>query len=239
MTTTTIQTQIGTTAATATERPLTLGIGLAGRVMVTWAVAGGVLAGGFLVGALTLAGRLSAADLFLTSTGLYLVGAALGALHGAVLGFLGRDAGVGRRQAAAALGLALAYTVPALAVAWVVTGWIAMTTLALYGGGTAALVFTGAAWLVGAALVAKAAVTGYRALRNGYARWQERVAGTLVVTGGFAALVATLLNTHVWGTPYRMPASTLVLLALTITLWVVGPLATVGLRRRAAVGRRA
>ena len=54
------------------------GIGLHGRVAVTWAAAGGILLGGVLVAVMTLAGRLSGHGLFFTVSGLFVIGAVLG-----------------------------------------------------------------------------------------------------------------------------------------------------------------
>jgi len=67
---------------------------------------------------MTLAGRLSGNAIFATATALFVVGAALGLVHGAVLGFFGRPAAVTPREAGRDLGRAGLYAVPALAVAW-------------------------------------------------------------------------------------------------------------------------
>ena len=127
---------------TRTGAEITRGIGLSGRVMVSATVAGGVLVGGFLVAAMTLAGKLSGNALLLTSGGLYLIGSLLGLVHGAALGFLGRGE-TSVRRVVGQLGMAALYTVPLLAIGFIVTGWIAMTTTALYVGKVAGLAFVG------------------------------------------------------------------------------------------------
>jgi hypothetical protein len=54
-------------------------LGLPGGVTVAFTMAGGVLLGGILVALMTLSGQLSGHGLFMTSTGLFVVGAAIGA----------------------------------------------------------------------------------------------------------------------------------------------------------------
>ena len=148
------------TATTQDQKALARGIGLPGRVAVSWATAGGMLTGGFLVAAMTLAGRLSGSGLLMTSAGLFVIGALLGFAHGGVLGVLGRPDHLSLQDALKGVALAAVYAVPAAAVGWIVAGWTAMTVVALYMERTAALVAVGAAWLVGALLVAVAARQG-------------------------------------------------------------------------------
>ncbi|HKJ92273.1 MAG TPA: hypothetical protein VJ957_03845, partial [Longimicrobiales bacterium] len=52
-----------------TGRVLARGVGRAGKIAISWSVAGGLLLGGFLVAGMTLAGRLSGNALLLTSSG--------------------------------------------------------------------------------------------------------------------------------------------------------------------------
>lgn len=214
-----------------TTETLPRGIGLPGRVAVTWALAGGLLVGGFLVAAMTLAGQLSGSGLLVTASGLFLIGAALGFAHGGALGYLGRPEGLERRRAMVGLGLAAVYTLPALAVGLVVSGWIAMTVVALYTGKTLALVAVGAAWLVGLGLVGVAAAEGWEALRNAWARWPQRRVGTALVAGSFGALLVLFLvaRPEVWWLGVRVTEVGAVLLAAFVTIWAVGPMVTVGL----------
>ena len=222
-----------TTNAALPQQTKTLGrgIGLPGRVAVTWALAGGLLVGGFLVAAMTLAGRLSGSGLLVTSSGLFLIGAALGFTHGAVLGFMGRPADMNAERATKALGLAAVYTLPALAVGLIVAGWISMTSVALYMQKTAALVAVAVAWLVGLGIVAWAGRCGTTCLRNGYARWPHRRQGTLITAASFAALLVLFLvaRPEVWWLGMRVTEVGAVLLAALVTVWVVGPATTLGL----------
>lgn len=214
------------------------GIGTTGRTAVTWAVAGGVGLGGFVVGLMTLGGRLSGNGLLVTCMALFIIGSALGFLHGAVLGYMGRPTDVSRRKALSALGLAALYTIPALAVAFLVAGWMAMTPIAIYTGKIAALVGCILAWLVGVVLLAVAAVNGVRALRQAYAGWAEHRYGTVLCAGSFAALLILFLAERpvIWGINLRVTEVGAVLLALSVTLWLVGPLVTLALSQIKKVG---
>lgn len=208
------------------------GLGATGRLALWWAVGGGILLGGFAVAAMTLAGRLSGSGLFLTVGSLFLVGALLGYVHGAALGFLGRPEAESTRAAARSLMKAGLYAIPALAVAWVVAGWIGMTVVGLYVEELPVYVIVGLAWIAGAAVVGIAGWRGVEALRRAYARWAERRAGTLLVAATYAALLVTFLadRPELWGLDLTVTGTGAVLLATGVTLWVAGPLITMALR---------
>lgn len=208
------------------------GIGLHGRVAVTWAATGGILLGGVLVALMTMSGRLSGFGLFMTVSGLFVIGAVLGLAHGMVLGFFGRPDGTDRRRAMNDLGLAVLYAIPALAVAWLVTIWIGMTMPAVMLGRALALAGVGLAWIAGVAFIANAAVLGWQAARNAYARWPERVPGTALVAAAFAGLLVLFLadQPEIWGLRMRVTETGAVLLAAAITFWVAGPALTLALR---------
>lgn len=213
-------------------RELTRGIGRAGRTAVLGAVAGGVALGGFAVAGMSLGGRISGSGLLLSATALFLVGAVLGFVHGGVLGFFGREDGVDGHIAVRSLAKAALYAIPALAVAWVVAGWIALTVVARFTGEIAPMVGVGLGWLAGGALVAWAASTGWQALRKAYARWPSARAGTFLVAATFAALMVVFQADHpeVWWLDVELNAVGAVLAASAATLWIVGPLVTLALR---------
>jgi len=208
-----------------------MNVGLPGRVAITFSVAGGILVGGFLVAAMTLAGRLSGNALLLTSGALYVLGAALGLLHGVALGYLGRGE-LTPRQAATRLGLAALYAVPVLAMGFIVTGWIAMTTVSLYVGKVVAYVGVGLGWLAGLALVAAAVRYGWQALRNAFRSWEHAPVGTALVSAIFAALLVVFLADRpmIWGLHFRVTEVGAVLLALFAALWVGLPVVTIALK---------
>jgi hypothetical protein len=212
-------------------RPLTLGLGSVGKLAVSWAVGGGILVGGVLVAAMTLAGQLSGFGLLLTATGLFAVGGVLGFIHGGLLGWLGRPATESHRDALGSLGMGVVYAVPALLVSWLVAGWIAMTSVALYTGKIAGLIGCGLAWLVGAALLVVAAEQGWSALRRLYAGWANARVATLLIGAMYGGLLAVFVaeRPQLWGLPVQVTPVGAVLLATAVTLWLAGPAVAVAL----------
>lgn len=207
-------------------------IGLHGRVMVLLGMAGGVAIGGVLVAYLTLNGRLSAHALFMNATGLFIIGAFLGLIHGLALGYLGRPAGVAPRQARGDLGRAALFVIPGLAVAWLATIWVAMTLVAAYTGRMGALIAVSLGWVAAGIILAAAALHALKALKNAYARWPERQAGTVLTAASFAALLMTFLahRPEIWGLRLRFTENGAILLAAVLAVWVAGPLLTLTLR---------
>jgi hypothetical protein len=209
-------------------------VGLMGRVIVTWTVAGGLLVGGFLVAAMTLAGKLSGSGLMLAAGSLYVIGGVLGFGHGAVLSFFGRPADMTAREALGRFGMAALYAIPALIVGFLAAGWIAMSAVVLYIGRPLPMAGAAIGWLVGLSLVFAAVVNGWTALRNAYARWPERQLGTLLVAATFTALLVLFLSDRpeLWGLRVRVTEVGAVLLAAVGAFWIAGPAVTVALRLR-------
>jgi hypothetical protein len=207
-------------------------IGLHGRVAVLSGMAGGVALGGVLVAYLTLNGRLSAHALFMNATGLFLIGAILGLIHGVVLGYLGRPTAVTPRQVRGDMGRAALFAVPGLAVAWLATIWVAMTLVAAYTGRIGALIAVSLGWVAAGIILAVAALHAFKALKNAYARWPERRAGTLLTAASFAALLLIFLanRPEIWGLRLRFTENGAVLLAAFLAVWVAGPMVTLALR---------
>lgn len=216
------------------------GIGLHGWVTVMWSTAGGIVLGGLLVALMTLSGQLSGHGLFMTSSGLFVIGALLGMAHGVMLGFLGRPEGVARQRAARDVGMGAVYATVALPFAWVVAMWIALSMPAAYTGRLPALMGVGAGWVAGSFVLAVAGVAGWRALRNAWARWPERQVGTVLVGATFASLLVLFLmdRPEIWGLRLRVTETGAVLLALAGTFWVAGPIITLALRMLARLPGR-
>jgi len=200
-------------------------------------MAGGVTLGGVLVAAMTLSGRLSGHAIFATATALFIVGAFIGLVHGAVLGFFGRPAGVTPRQAMADLGRAALYAIPGVSVAWLAAIWVAMTLISFYTGRVGALAGAAVGWVAAGTILAVTAVQAVRALRNAYARWPERRAGTLLAAASFAALLLLFVadRPEIWGVRLRLTETGAVLLAAFLAVWVAGPVVTVALRMARSV----
>ncbi|NIP78921.1 MAG: hypothetical protein GWM90_06870, partial [Gemmatimonadetes bacterium] len=129
------------------------------------------------------------------------------------------------------LAMGAAYAIPALLVAWLVAGWIGMTSIALYAGKAPPIIGCGISWLVGFGLVALAAENGWGALRTAYAGWSNARVATLMVAALFGGLLAVFLaeQPQLWGLRLRVTPVGAVLLALAATLWLAGPMVTVAL----------
>lgn len=207
-------------------------IGLHGRLAVLSAMAGGLILGGVLVAAMTLTGRLSGHAIFATATALFLAGSLVGLVHGVALAFAGRPAGITLRQARGDMGRAALYLVPGMAVAWLVTIWVAMTLIALYTGRMGPLVAAGLGWVAAGTILTVTAVHAVRAMANAYARWPERRAGTVLTGAAFAAFLVLFLadRPEIWGIRLRLTEVGAVGLAALLAVWVAGPLVTVSLR---------
>jgi hypothetical protein len=208
------------------------GIGLHGWGMIAWSAAGGIGLGGLLVALMTLGGRLSGFGLFMTASGLFLVGAVIGLVHAFALGYFGRPAGTSPREAAGDLARGAVYALVALPFAWIVAMWIALSMPAVYMARLPALVGVGLGWAAGTTVVAMAAVAGWRMLRNAYARWPERRLGTVLVGATFASLLVLFLmdRPEIWGLHLRVTETGAVLLAAMATLWLGGPMITLALQ---------
>lgn len=200
-------------------------MGFPGRVAVSWAMASGLLAGGVLLAILTLMDRMSAFGIFLTSTALFLGGGLFGFIHGAVLGWMGREETMDGDAARHSLGLAAMYLIPGLGFAWVVSSLISQTVAAQFTGNTVALAGVGVAWIAGAVICLWAARVGLRAFTNALARWEDTFTGLTLVAFTFLALLALFLTERpeLWGTQLQVGAVGAVLLAGFATTWISGP----------------
>lgn len=212
-------------AGRATGRDVPRDMGFPGRVAVSWAMASGVLAGGVLLAVLTLMDRMSAFGIFLTSTALFLGGGVFGFLHGAVLGWMGREPEMDGDAARRSLGLAAMYAIPGLGFAWVVSSLISQTVAARFTGNLVAVGGVAVAWIAGGFICLWAAREGARAFSNGLARWEDPIVGTGLVALTFAALLTLFLTERpeLWGTQLQVGTVGAVLLAGFATTWISGP----------------
>ena len=135
------------------------------RLVVAWAAAGGIAAGGILVGAAALDSPEMAQPLVSLAPALFLFGAAAGLALGSLLAWAGRPSGPSAHTVRSAIGCGVALSIPTLAVAWVVTAWISLTSavLTLHGSITVAIAAVG--WVVGLWVCMWATWEGWMALR--------------------------------------------------------------------------
>ena len=213
-----------------------LGLGTAGRTTLALAVAGGVLLGGVLLAVLAAGGQMRSSHLLVVGTVLYFAGALLGFLHGAVLGYFGRDEGVDARGWRRQLLLAAGYSPLPLAAGWAISGWIATTAGNLLYGNPWLLIGTGFGLAAGVFTLGVAARCAWTALRAAYGRWPQRVAGTAIVASAYAVLALAFLGVPAAAFGGLVPTGLGALLAAgALTTWVVGPVTTATLRNRGRV----
>ncbi len=204
-------------------------LGLVGKVAESWGVAGGLLGAG-VASVHMVAGGLSSSLGFLTATILFVAGSLVGFLHGGMLGYLGRPAEVTRKLALRRLVLAAFYAVPAMLV-----GWLFALALALSASGLATrrpelLVLSAIGWLGLVGAVSWAVVETRRALPHLCARWPGARGGLTILVLAFLALLPFFLisRPEVWVLGVTPTETAAVFMAVLATLWIGGPLVSLG-----------
>jgi len=198
---------------------------LPGRLEVAWAMAGGIVAGGPLVASIMLSGRASSSMLMTITTVLFVIGGALGLVHGAALGYLGREADCTGPRAVQSLVLGVFVAVPALVLAWLIALWISLTAAAVSLRWWALLAIVAVGWLTGGVICFWGAWQGWRALGNMLERWPQHRAGIVILAVVFVFLLVSFLvwQPEVWWTELRVTGVGAVLLAVGVTIWVAAP----------------
>ncbi len=157
-------------------RAVLLGVGApCARVVVSWAAAGGIAAGGILVGAAALRSPEMAQPLVSLAPVLFLFGATGGLILGSLLAWAGRPPGVDFQTARSAIACGVALSIPALAVAWVTTAWISLTSAVLTMHAATTLFVAAVGWVVGLWVCMWAAWEGWLALRAAFHRIHDLV----------------------------------------------------------------
>jgi hypothetical protein len=211
----------------------------AAQLAVVWTAAGGAAAGG-LVPVLLLTGHMyteaAAALALVLATG----GGILGAVHGAVLGHIGRHAGdkaVGIRLRDRAW--AILATLAALALAAGLTQWLLMSAVLVRAGRPVGWLplLAGVAAALGVGALASA--LGWRSLERAYLEWPRHRLGALLLAGSFTVLCLSFLALQpaVPGTRLQLPAIAWIIVAALATIWVAAPAVIIGLRVDSARAR--
>lgn len=214
------------------RRFLHLGFCPCSRVQLSWSMAGGVGFGGVLVAVLVLMGQVSVSFAPQLTAIFFVAGALAGLVHGALLGYVGREPCRTRGTTVAALLAGLPWVVPALVLSWVVSTWITLVS-ALSSSPTAfRIAGVVAGWLAGAAICGWAAVEGVGAVRRVYTRWPEYRMGTLITAGLFLVLAVLFVaeRPEIWFTDVRVTGMGAVILALGATVWIGLPTIVLVLR---------
>ncbi len=201
-------------------------LALPGRVVLSWTMAGGVFAGGFLLSSLLITDPSTSGAALTVSLLLFAMGAAAGFVHGAVLAVLGRRRHEPLREALGEVGVGALWAIPGTAAAGVLTVWISMMAVAFMMDSWSIVAGVVVAWLLGGAVCVWAASEGWRALTNTFSRWPEYRSGTIVLSVSFGLLLAVFLSyrPEIWWTDVRVTGLGALLLAAGATIWIMSPI---------------
>jgi hypothetical protein len=137
----------------STYKPLTMDLGLTGKLVVGGTVSTGLLLGGYTVALMTLAGRMNGNAVLLTSIGLFVIGALVGLTVSTLAGLLGRDEGVSVTDAGRQVAMGILYAIPATLIGAMIAGWIAMAVIAVYLDRAAPMIGSAVAALIGTVVI--------------------------------------------------------------------------------------
>lgn len=202
-----------------------------GRVALSWAAASGLLAGGAWVAVLASTGRTSASTSWFLSTLFFVVFGILGFVHGAVLGYLGRDREHSRWRVLRSVVWAAVLGAPVLALMYEIAVWISMTEVAVLAPRPALVIGVSVSWLVLLTVCTLAVWQGAVVLRCAYSHWPECRLGTLLLAATFAFLLLSFLSEPpvVWGSDLRVTGMGALLLAAGVTAWIASPVIVIAL----------
>ena len=213
-------------------------IRLPGRIVVSWSMGGGVVAGGLLVAAMTLANRLSSSGVLQLSLLLFVLGAGAGLAHGGLLGYLGRDPARTRTEVIGVLIRALPWAIPGLMASWAAASWISLTAAVVRGSVVGIPVVGGLliAWAFGLLVCGWALLEGARGMIAAWRRWPDLRVASVVISVVFAVLATVFVTSHprIWWTDVRVTGIGAFILALGATVWIALPvvIAALGLLHR-------
>lgn len=195
-----------------------------GRVALSWALAGGVLAGGFFLLSVALSATASSSSVPGATTVLFFLGGLAGLVHGGILGYLARDPARTRQHALGSVALAGGGLLVLGPLAWFVALHLALT-VPFWSRGFFARGGVSLSWLLGIGLCLWAALEGWSALRRAFARWPERRLGSVLLTVILAVLMVRFFSERpaIWGTDIQVKGMGALILALGATVWIAFP----------------
>jgi hypothetical protein len=174
--------------------------GLAGRLALSWSIAGGLSMVAMLVLAAFLSGSPESAYVPFTVSVYFLVGAAGGFIHGALVGAAGRPPSVSISAAVRGLEAAGLWAIPGLAAAWVAGLWVSMTGMAASEAAPPLIATIVGGWLI------------------------------LAVAAGWALVIVFLWQRpEIWFTDLRVSAVGAIILAFGATVWIALPVLVLAL----------
>ena len=200
-------------------------LGIEGRLVIAFTMAGGITVSGLLVTSATFSGQLSADPMLAATLILFVIGTVLGWVHAVLLGCAARQEGCDRITIAKRIFVAGMWSLPALGFALLAALGMAISPIAVRVGGIGGIVAAAIPWLAAAGICAWALSVGIEAFRNAAARYPEARIGTVVLTLVLLVLLISfqLTRPEIWGTDYRVNAVGAVFLACGATLWLVAP----------------
>jgi hypothetical protein len=209
--------------------PSILRPGLPGRVLAASTMAGGIFFGGILVAASTWFDQLVAASVIVISPVMFAGGTVLGAIHGGVLGYVGRPASMPSGAATGSLFSGAIWVIPGVLLSLATALGIAASRWSMIS--TQPLVVAGAflTWLVGVGISVWCTIEVSQVLSNALSRWPERRPGVPLALIIFVVLVSAfvIVRPEIWFTDLRVSPAGAVVLALGLTLWVAVPVEVV------------
>lgn len=199
--------------------------GLAGRLALSWTLAGGLGMEVVLVVAAILGGTSQAPSLPFTATLFFIGGAIGGFAHGALIGVAGRSDDVSLGDAFRGIEAAAFWAVPGLLMAWVLALWISMSAMAVSLARPGMLVMVGLGWVVYAVVCVWGLMEARHGLAHALRRWPERRPGTPLLIAAFAVLMVSFLwvRPEIWFTDLRVSALGAMILAVGATIWIALP----------------
>ncbi|HSJ23121.1 MAG TPA: hypothetical protein VK929_00455 [Longimicrobiales bacterium] len=208
-------------------------MGWTAGVAATWAGAGGA-AGGALVAAFLLSGRMHPDGAVPMTLLLATAGSLLGLVHGAVLGFIGRHAGgtgeLRTRDRAFAVFVATAAVLASIALAL----WLVLSSIVARAGSAWGWLAFAIGTLAALAVAAQASVIGWHSLMTAFTEWPQHRLGFRLVAGSFTTITLVLLALRpaLPGTSLQLPMLGWILVAGLATIWIATPGIIVALRLR-------
>lgn len=202
-----------------------LRLGIEGRLVLAFTMAGGVLLSGVLVAMTTFAGG-SAGALFSITLLLFIAGSVLGWAHAVVLGCAAREEGCTRGSVLKHILAGGLWSLPALSIALLAATGMAVSPIVVRVGGIAGVLAAAVSWLAGGAICLWALAVGLEGYRNAAARYSEIRTGTLLLGVLLLLLMIAFQRTRpeIWGTDYRVNAIGAVILAYGATIWIGAPI---------------
>lgn len=205
--------------------------GLAGRVALSWALAGGLTMEAVLVLAALLSGTRAATSDPLAATFFFVVGVAGGFIHGALVGVVGRPDDVSVARAVRSVERSAVVTVPLAVLVWGAALWIALTTAEIARSRLDLLAAMGVGWFVLVGVVLWALWEGRCALRHTLERWPLGRRGGLTLAVVTVGVLVSFVwwRPEIWFTDARTTGLGAAILALGVTVWFALPILVLGI----------